>query len=191
MLGIYKNGGKRILDLTIATMGLLLFIPFFTVIGIVIGIFDPGPVMFSQERIGRDGKSFRFFKFRSMPVGTGDIPSDALAVVKLTWVGKVIRRTNIDELPQLLNVLCGDMSIVGPRPPIAVQTELINLRRSGGALACRPGLTGLAQIRSFDGMSVGDKCRFDVEYASEITLRKDLAIILATFAYLTKPPPRY
>jgi O-antigen biosynthesis protein WbqP len=126
-----------------------------------------------------------------MPVNTRDVPSDQLRGVNFTWIGKLIRRTNLDELPQLINIIKGDMSVVGPRPPLASQHELIELRRENGALSCRPGLTGLAQISSFDGMSVGEKAHFDGEYAHKISIIKDLSIIFRTFAYLRKSPPVY
>ncbi len=153
--------------------------------------FDPGPVLFKQQRVGCKGINFWFYKFRSMPVTTGDIASDQIGKVKLTWIGKVIRRTNLDELPQLLNILKGDMSVVGPRPPIPNQEELVAIRRRNGALVIRPGLTGLAQINSFDGMSVADKANFDEIYAKRITLLSDLKIIFSTFRYLLKSPPIY
>ena len=103
----------------------------------------------------------------------------------------MIRRTNLDELPQLFNILKGDMSIVGPRPPIPSQQELTELRKANGAIACRPGLTGLAQVSSFDGMTVPQKAAFDGEYAKRISFVGDITIILRTFVYLLKPPPVY
>lgn len=188
---VYRNWGKRSVDVIAAVCAFIVLMPILALIAILIKVFDPGPIIFRQQRVGRGGKSFTFFKFRSMPVNTGDIPSDQVGQIKLTWIGRVIRRTNLDELPQLFNILRGDMSIVGPRPPIPSQTELLQARASNGADACRPGLTGLAQISSFDGMSVQQKAEFDGEYAANITFINDVMIILKTFGYLLKPPPVY
>lgn len=187
----YEQVGKRFVDFLIVISATIVLLPFMVLIAILIKVFDPGPIIFKQQRVGRNGQTFDFYKFRSMPVNTGDLPSDKVGQVQLTWVGKFIRRTNLDELPQLFNVLKGDMSIVGPRPPIPAQTELTELRKKNGALNCRPGLTGLAQVSSFDGMSVPEKAAFDGEYASNVTLISDIRIILRTFVYLLKPPPIY
>ncbi|MBV5341162.1 MAG: sugar transferase [Deltaproteobacteria bacterium] len=188
---MYRLFFKRFIDVTASLLVGLLLSPLLLVIALLLKVFDSGPIIFRHRRIGRGGREFDFYKFRSMPVNTGDIPSDQLGNIKLTWIGKFIRRTNIDELPQLFNIFKGDMSIVGPRPPIPNQLELIALRRSNGALACRPGLTGLAQVNSFDGMSVPEKAAFDAEYAAQISFLKDTLIVLRTVGYLFKPPPKY
>ena len=182
---------KRGFDIFFATLALGVLFPLMILVSLLIKICDPGPIFFKQIRIGCAGFPFVFWKFRSMPVGVGDIPSDQLGVVKMHFIGRFIRRTNIDELPQLFNILCGDMSLVGPRPAIISQVELITLRRKGGVLSCRPGLTGLAQVSSFSGMTVNEKVKFDVIYAHSITFMGDLKIILKTFFYLLKPPPVY
>ncbi|MBR9907052.1 MAG: sugar transferase [Gammaproteobacteria bacterium] len=187
----YQRFGKRFFDLFIVVSATLVLSPFMILIALLIKVFDPGPVIFKQKRIGHGGSVFDFYKFRSMPVNTGDLPSDKVGQVQLTWIGKFIRRTNLDELPQLFNVLKGDMSIVGPRPPIPAQTELTELRRENGALLCRPGLTGLAQVSSFDGMNVPEKAAFDGKYADSVSFWGDVSIILRTFVYLLKPPPVY
>ena len=188
---MYKQYGKRALDLFAASAALLALSPVLLLIGLLVRIFDPGPAIFRQQRVGRDGLPFVLYKFRSMPVNTADIPSAGIGAVRLAWTGRMIRRTNLDELPQLFNILKGDMSIVGPRPPLASQDDLVELRRRNGALACRPGLTGWAQINSFDGMSNAQKAAFDGEYAAKTSLVFDLLIILRTFTYLLRPPPKY
>lgn len=188
---MYANFIKRLFDLFIVFSATITLLPVLIIVALLIKIFDPGPIIFKQKRIGRNAEAFDFYKFRSMPVNTGDVPSDKLGQVQLTWIGKLIRRTNLDELPQLFNVLKGDMSIVGPRPPIASQQQLIDIRKNNGAIACRPGLTGLAQVSSFDGMTVEQKAAFDGEYAKNITFLGDVKIILRTFTYLLKPPPVY
>ena len=161
------------------------------VVAILIKLFDYGPIIFSQMRVGRDGCSFKIYKFRSMPVKTGDIPSNQIGSVKLTWLGWLIRRTNIDELPQLYNILLGDMSFVGPRPSIRSQTELMELRLQNGALRCRPGLTGLSQVCAFNDMTSAQKAALDGTYSQSITFLGDLKIILRTVGYLFTPPPVY
>lgn len=188
---MYARGLKRVLDLVGALLAILLLSPLLLMIALAIRVTDPGPAIFRQQRVGAGGRSFTFYKLRSMPVDTGDIPSDQLAAIHVSAVGRFIRRTNFDELPQLFNILKGDMSFVGPRPPIPLQAELIALRRENGALACRPGLTGLAQVNSYDGMSVGQKAGFDGDYAQRITFLGDFGIVLRTFGYLLKPPPKY
>ena len=189
-MSIYRKVGKRIFDVGVAGLGLVLLSPIMLLTALAIKLDDGGPVLFKQQRIGRRGVPFTILKFRSMPVHTKDIPK-ASANLPITRVGRVIRRLNIDELPQLVNVLKGDMSIVGPRPALPVQTELLSQRSRNGAMACRPGLTGLAQVNSYDGMSETEKARWDGLYASSVSPWADLQIILKTFAYLTKPPPVY
>lgn len=187
----YKSFGKRLLDFFIVFSAVVVLSPLILLVALLIKIFDPGPIIFKQNRVGKQGELFKFYKFRSMPVNTGDLASDEVGQLKLTWIGKFIRRSNIDELPQLFNVLKGDMSIVGPRPPIGSQGELIELRRENGALQCLPGLTGFAQVNSFDGMTVPEKAAFDGEYAGNISFYIDVKIILNTFLYLLRPPPVY
>jgi O-antigen biosynthesis protein WbqP len=188
---IYRAFGKRVFDIFFSLAALTILSPLLMMVAFVIGAFDGRPVIFQQKRVGRNRELFTLYKFRSMPGSIGDIPSDKVGEVKISRVGQFIRRTNIDELPQFFNVLRGDMSIVGPRPPIACQVDLIEARAENGALSCRPGVTGLAQIRSFDGMTVSHKATLDGNYARSITLISDLKIILSTFSYLLRPPPIY
>ncbi len=188
---LYQKFGKRVLDIFIVFSAVVVLSPLLLITAILIKVFDPGPIIFKQKRIGRNGVDFSFYKFRSMPVNTGDLASDQIGKVKLTWIGKVIRRTNIDELPQLFNILIGDMSIVGPRPPLGNQSELIECRTQNLALILRPGLTGLAQVNSFDGMTVIEKANFDGMYAKDVSFLQDVKIILNTVLYLFKPPPVY
>lgn len=189
--GPYARWGKRCLDAAGATFVLLVLSPLLLLVALLIKIFDPGPIIFQQTRVGRHGLHFLFYKFRSMPVGTKNLPSDQLGEVRLTWIGRFLRRSNIDELPQLFNVLRGDMSLIGPRPPITTQIQLIESRRSNGALGLRPGLTGLAQVSSYSGMTVEKKAFYDGQYARQITLIADVRIVFRTLAYLSKPPPVY
>lgn len=188
---MYARFGKRLIDASVSLVALIVLAPLLAVVAIGVKLSSPGPALFRQERVGSDGQCFTFLKFRSMPVSTADLPSDQLGEVSLPKFARLIRRTNLDELPQLLNIVWGDMALVGPRPPIASQVDLIEQRRLNGALAIRPGLTGLAQVNSFDGMSVDEKAGFDGQYARRITLAGDARIVLRTFGYLTRPPPKY
>ena len=188
---MYEKLFKRFFDIAICIAAFFLLMPVMFFLAVLIKVFDPGPIIFRQNRVGLDGNIFVFYKFRSMPVNTANLPSDKIGAISLTWVGRFLRRSNLDELPQLLNILKGDMSLVGPRPPIESQIELLELRREARALSCRPGLTGLAQVNSFDGMSVEEKARFDADYASQISFLGDIRIILKTFLYLLKPAPVY
>lgn len=188
---MYRRAGKRLLDIVVAGTALVLLSPLLALLALGARWSSPGPAIFRQNRVGRDGEIFTFYKFRSMPIDTGDISSDQVGAVALRPFGKFLRRSNLDELPQLYNILRGDMSLIGPRPPIPSQAELIALRRRNGALAVRPGLTGLAQVNSFDGMSIDAKAGFDGEYARDVTLWRDMAIVVRTFGYLTRPPPTY
>lgn len=188
---MYLRFGKRLFDILTTLVAISILLPLMLVVSVLIKIADPGPVLFAQSRIGQRGRPFRFYKFRSMPVGTGDVSSDQLGEIRLSSIGRFIRRTNIDELPQLFNILSGDMSVVGPRPPIPAQKELLGLRRESGTLDCRPGLTGLAQVNSYDGMSVAEKARYDEIYSRKITFWGDFSIILRTLVYLFKKPPVY
>jgi O-antigen biosynthesis protein WbqP len=188
---MYRVFLKRVVDVFLAAAALAIAWPLLLVIAVAIRLEDGGPVIFRQRRIGRDGRPFWLLKFRSMPENTGDIPSDAAVHVKITRVGRIIRRTNADELPQLVNILRGEMSVVGPRPALPAQNELIALRRANGALRCAPGLTGLAQVNSYDQMPVSAKAEWDGRYAERITLARDVGIIVRTFRYLMSPPPTY
>ncbi len=191
LLKMYIRYFKRTLDIMFAIVTLILLSPIFTLVWLVIRLEDGGPAIYVSSRVGRFGNLFSCFKFRSMPLNTENVPSSKGGALRITRVGRILRRTNIDELPQLINILIGDMSIVGPRPPLPIQNKLILFRRASGSLECRPGLTGLAQINSFDGMSIEQKAEFDASYAKAISLRNDVKIILKTFLYLLKPPPVY
>jgi O-antigen biosynthesis protein WbqP len=188
---LYERVFKRIFDLVIAVPALVVLSPLLLFTALAIRLEDGAPVLFRQRRVGRDGVEFIIFKFRSMPVATPSVPSAAASRLSVTRVGAVIRRTNIDELPQLLNVLRGDMSIVGPRPALASQAELVAMRHELGVYRLRPGLTGLAQINSFDGMTDVQKVQWEARYASRVGFLSDLLIVLRTFGYLLHRPPVY
>jgi O-antigen biosynthesis protein WbqP len=182
---------KRFFDLVLAVTLLLFLSPIFLIIAIIILIQDGGTPIFTHERVGRKGELFKFYKFRSMPLASPNVESHERHKLTITPFGKFIRRTNLDELPQFFNVLKGDMSFIGPRPPIPSQAGLIEMRRENGALNLRPGLTGWAQVNSYDNMPPEEKARFDGEYAKGISLGMDLRILVLTVIYFTKKPPAY
>lgn len=188
---MYERYGKRVLDLALAVVAVAALSPILALVGLAILIEDGRPVIYCQHRTGRSGRGFVIFKFRSMPVNTAVATSATMEAAAVTRVGRVTRRTNVDELPQLFNILRGDMSIVGPRPPLDSQQTLLEHRRSGPAWDCRPGLTGLAQVNSFDAMTEEEKAVLDTRYARRVTLIGDLKIIAQTVRYLFSPPPTY
>ena len=188
---MYSRWGKRLLDVLLSGAALLTLSPLILLAALAIRLEDGGPALFRQKRVGRNREPFTVLKFRSMPVNTGDVPSAEAGAARITRVGGLISRTNIDELPQLINILRGDMSVVGPRPALAQQEELCAMREAKGALRCKPGLTGLAQINSYDGMPDREKATWDAQYCAAVSLIGDVKIILGTFRYLLKPPPVY
>lgn len=139
----------RLLDLFFSTVGLLFGAPVFALL-MLAGYFDTGSPLFRQERVGRKGKPFTLVKFRTMRKDTASVPSHLASTSSITRFGHFLRRTKLDELPQLWNVLKGEMSLVGPRPCLFSQQELIAERAQRGVLNARPGITGLAQINNID-----------------------------------------
>jgi lipopolysaccharide/colanic/teichoic acid biosynthesis glycosyltransferase len=139
----------RTLDFVFSLLGLVFGFPVLLVLW-VIGLFDTGSPVFRQERVGRYKKPFTLMKFRTMPVDTASVASHLASSSSITRFGHFLRRTKLDELPQLWNVLKGEMSLVGPRPCLFNQEELIQQREQRGVLAARPGVTGLAQVNDID-----------------------------------------
>ena len=174
---------KRLLDIVFSAVGLLVLAVPLLIVMLAIYIDNPGPVFFSQYRVGMGGKHFRMVKFRSMRV---DAPHElSTAEVRdpkalITRVGRFIRKYSIDELPQLYNVLIGDMSIVGPRPLILREQDMHDMRNHYGVYAVRPGLTGMAQINGRDLVTTEQKVYWDVKYLHEFGFRTDARIVLGT-----------
>lgn len=188
---IYERFGKRLLDVVLASLATVVLSPVLILTGLAIRLEDGSPVIYRQSRVGQEGRTFTIFKFRSMPRDTAVAPSAGMRTAQVTQVGKIIRRLNVDELPQLFNILRGDMAVVGPRPALGTQATLIADRAAGPAHRVRPGLTGLAQVKAYDGMSEEAKAKLDNEYARRLSLYADVKIIVSTAAYLVKPPPTY
>ena len=174
---------KRVFDIAASlAAGLVLMVPLM-IVAVLIRLDSPGPAIFRQERMGKDGKAFTIYKFRTM---TTSAPRDMAAseIEKhgqyVTKLGTFLRHSSIDELPQLWNILKGDMSIVGYRPVVLTETRLNELRRQYGVFATRPGITGLAQVSGRDNLSIEEKVRLDAEYVANCSLKMDIRCILMT-----------
>lgn len=174
---------KRLADILLSALALVVLLIPMLVVALLISIFDPGKIFFTQKRVGKDGKLFKIYKFRTMRMNapkymaTSDV-SDPKQF--LTPLGRNLRKWSLDELPQLFNVLKGDMSLVGPRPLIPNEEDIHTMRSRFGVYGVRPGVTGLAQINGRDTISPAEKVRWDVCYLEHFGLVMDLKILLAT-----------
>ena len=169
---MYKNIIKRIIDLFLSLLSTVILLPVFIIVGTLIYVDDPGPVFFKQKRIGKNKKIFWLYKFRSMKMNTPDIPTHLLDNPEqyITKVGRILRLLSVDELPQIYNILLGKMSIIGPRPALWNQDDLIAERDKYGANDIKPGLTGWAQINGRDELPIDIKAKFDGEYTQKLNL---------------------
>ena len=174
---------KRDFDVILACVLLVLLAPLLVCIGVLVRVTSPGPMLYWSDRVGQGNRLFRMPKFRSMQVGT---PAVATHLLKeptryLTPIGSYLRRSSLDELPQLWCVLVGDMSFVGPRPALFNQDDLIALRTQYGVHELVPGLTGWAQVNGRDELPIPEKVRLDFEYLQKISFWFDLKILWRTF----------
>ncbi len=168
---MYKHFFKRMFDIVLSFLGIVLASWLFLLIIIALEIDDPGPVFFAQKRVGKGRSFFKLYKFRSMKTSTPhDVPTHQLKDPQqyITRVGKFLRRTSLDEIPQLFNILKGDMSVVGPRPALWNQDDLIAEREKYGANDIKPGLTGWAQINGRDELEIPVKAKLDGDYVKEL-----------------------
>ena len=181
-LVLYIGFFKRFLDILISVLALLFLWPLLLIVALAIKIEDPGPAVFKQQRVGKGKELFSLYKFRSMKQNTPDIPTHLLQNPEqyITKVGRVIRKASVDELPQLLNILRGDMSIVGPRPALWNQDDLIAERDRYGANDVLPGLTGWAQINGRDELPIDVKARLDGEYVEKLSFAFDVKCFVGT-----------
>jgi len=179
---------KRAFDIFISLMGIFfLFVPAL-IIAILIKVSSEGAILFWSKRVGLNGKAFMMPKFRSMLPGAPEVATSVLRNPDyfITPLGAFLRRTSLDEVPQLLSVLVGYMSIVGPRPALCSQIELNEKRKNLGIDKLRPGITGLAQIRGRDKLELDEKIKFDHLYFKNLSFSGDLKIILLTFLLVIK-----
>lgn len=180
---------KRLTDIVISGGSLLVLLPGFAVIAVAIKVDSKGPVIFKQKRVGIDGTFFEIYKFRTMRTGTPDLPTDQMLKLPspITPVGNLLRKTSFDELPQLFNVLKGEMSLVGPRPALYNQTALTEMRQKAGVLRFLPGITGWAQVNGRDELPDDVKVAADKWYCDHWSYSLDWQIIFSTFgAVLSK-----
>lgn len=186
---MYQRYIKRIIDVVFSALGLVILSPLFLIIALAIEIEDPGPVLFKQRRVGVHKSYFNIAKFRSMRVDTPrDVPTHMLADPEhwVTKVGGVLRKTSLDELPQLALILTGKMSIIGPRPALWNQEDLVAERDKYSANDVRPGLTGLAQVSGRDTIGIVEKARLDGEYVKSLSFKTDARIFFMTIFYVLK-----
>lgn len=180
---LYQNGIKRILDVILSFCAILVCSPILLVLAFLIKITSPGPVLFKQKRIGAHKKYFYILKFRTMRIDTPkDMPTHLLQNPEqwITPIGKFLRKTSLDELPQIFNILIGQMALIGPRPALWNQDDLIAERDKYGANDVCPGLTGWAQINGRDALEIPDKARYDGEYVNHITFVFDVKCFFGT-----------
>lgn len=174
---------KRFFDIVLSLVAIIVFSWLLIIIAIAIVVEDKGNILFKQKRIGKNKKEFYIYKFRTMKVSTPkDVPTHLLDNPEsyITKIGGFLRKTSLDELPQLFNILKGDMSIVGPRPALWNQFDLIDLRDKNDSNSVRPGLTGWAQVNGRDELPIDVKAGFDGEYIKKMSIVFDIKIILMT-----------
>lgn len=173
---------KRMIDIIMSICGIIALSPIYIVTAVAIKLESKGPIIFKQRRVGKNGKVFYIYKFRSMRVNTPNLSTAEFKNASdfTTNVGKFIRKTSIDELPQLFNILKGDMSIVGPRPVIEKETNLLQLRQVYKVDTILPGVTGWAQVNGRDNVDVETKVKYDYEYLLKQGILFDFYIIIKT-----------
>lgn len=180
---------KRLLAVLISGIAIITLSPIFLIIALIIKIDSKGPVLFKQKRVGKDKVHFEIYKFRTMYIDTpSDMPTHLLKDPKamITRVGGFLRKTSLDELPQLFNILKGEMAIVGPRPALWNQYDLIEERDKYGANAIRPGLTGWAQINGRDELEIDVKAKLDGYYVQNMSFAIDVKCFIGTFLSVLK-----
>lgn len=185
---MYRHFFKRLIDIVLSFIAIVVLLIPIAIISLIILITDPGPIYFKQKRFGKDKKYFKILKFRSMKVDTPDVPTDKLKNPEqyVTGIGKFLRKTSLDELPQIFNIFIGQMSFIGPRPALWNQKELIKLRDKVHANDVRPGLSGWAQINGRDDISEKKKAQLDGEYMENISFIFDCKCFFGTFTKVAK-----
>ncbi|MGH4120727.1 sugar transferase [Clostridium sp.] len=178
----------RFMDVLVSIFILVLLSPLFLVIGFLIKLNSKGPVFFIQKRIGRNNKLFKFYKFRTMKIGTPNVATDKLCGSKnyVTLIGKFLRKSSLDELPQFFNTFKGDMTFVGPRPALYNQYELKELRTKVGVHLLLPGLTGWAQINGRDNNDDYKKTEYDLYYLNNKSFLLNIKILFKTVSKVLK-----
>lgn len=186
---MYKKFGKRMIDIVLSAIGLICLSWLFLILIIAIKIDSPGPVLFKQKRVAKGNKYFNILKFRTMRTDTPkDMPTHMLSNPDeyITKTGAFLRKYSLDELPQILNIFVGQMSIIGPRPALWNQYDLIAERDKYGANDVQPGLTGLAQISGRDELEIDVKAKLDGEYVQKMSFLFDVKMFFGTILSVVK-----
>lgn len=186
---MYETYVKRIIDIILSACGLIVLSPLYLILAIAIKINDPGPVIFRQKRVGKYKSNFDMLKFRTMKCCTPkDTPTHLLENPEqyITKVGRFLRKTSLDEIPQIWNIFIGQMSIIGPRPALWNQDDLLSERDKYGANDIKPGLTGWAQINGRDELPIDVKARYDGEYAEKLNFGFDCKCFFKTIKSVLK-----
>ena len=186
---MYSKVFKRLIDIILSGCGIIVLAPVYLILALAIKIDDPGPIFFRQKRVGIHKTHFNILKFRTMKMETPrDMPTHLLENPEqyITRVGKILRKTSVDELPQIFQIFTGKMSIIGPRPALWNQYDLIAERDKYGANDVRPGLTGWAQINGRDELPIDVKARFDGEYVERLSFLFDCKCFFGTIASVLK-----
>lgn len=186
---MYQHGIKRLLDFVLSLIGLIVLSPVILILCLWIKLDSKGPIFFRQKRVGLDKKYFNILKFRTMSIDTPkDTPTHLLANPEqyITKAGHFLRKTSLDELPQIINILKGEMSIIGPRPALWNQEDLIALRDQYSANHVRPGLTGWAQINGRDELEIEEKAKLDGYYVRHMSFLFDLKCFIGTIVSVLK-----
>jgi len=175
---------KQCLDYILALFMTIALSPVLLILAVIIKLDSPGPVLFKQKRIGKNNTTFDIYKFRTMYTETPkDMPTHLFTDAQsfITRIGKLLRKSSLDELPQLFNILKGEMSFIGPRPALWNQFDLIDAREQAGANSVKPGITGWAQINGRDEISIEEKTEYDRYYVNHLSFTLDLRILIRTF----------
>ena len=186
---MYKFFLKRLIDLLLSFLAIVLLLPLWIALSIAIFVTDPGPVFFTQKRVGKSKKTFKILKFRTMKTSTPhDMPTHMLENPEqyITKIGKFLRKTSLDELPQVFNIFVSQMSIIGPRPALWNQDDLVAERDKYGANDIKPGLTGWAQINGRDELEIADKAKLDGEYVEKMSFLFDCECFFGTIKSVLK-----
>lgn len=186
---MYRKYGKRILDIILSGCGIVVLSPIYLLVALAIVIDDPGPVFFRQKRVGIHKTHFQMLKFRTMRMNTPhDVPTHLLEDPHryITRVGRILRKTSLDELPQIFQIFTGKMAVIGPRPALWNQYDLIEQRDLYGANDIRPGLTGWAQINGRDELPIDVKARLDGEYARNVSFLFDCKCFFGSITAVLK-----
>lgn len=186
---MYRGFLKRFIDLIFSLICFIILLPLFIIIAIIIKVTSKGPVFFRQKRIGKGKKIFTICKFRTMRADTPkDIPTHMFENSEsyITSIGNFLRKTSLDEMPQILNIIKGDMSLIGPRPALYNQDDLVEERDKYNANDIRPGLSGLAQIKGRDTLEIAVKAKYDGDYVKNYSFFLDVKLFLLTFVKVFK-----